>query len=73
VDGNHACARGRVVFKEFLDPPEDSGCLGFCVVMDETIRQSDPEFKGVIQMMRDGSMNRAGAEYCFSRKPRKPK
>jgi hypothetical protein len=67
VDGNHACAMGRVVFKEFLDPPEDSGCLGFSVVMDEIIRQSDPEFKGVIQMMRDGTMDRAGAQYCLDR------
>jgi hypothetical protein len=35
--------------------------------IDETIRRSYPEFKGVIQMMRDGSMNRAGAEYYLNR------
>jgi hypothetical protein len=36
-------------------------------VMYEIIRQSDPEFKGVIQMMRDGTMDRAGAQYCLDR------
>jgi hypothetical protein len=38
----------RMVSKEFIDPPEGSGCLGFCVAMDETIRQSDPVLKNVI-------------------------
>jgi hypothetical protein len=41
-----------------LYPEPDSGIIGVSVIMDQTIHQSDPIFKVIIQSFRDGNVTR---------------
>ena len=64
---NHGCAAGRIAFSDFVNPPPGSHCRGVTVVMDAVQRQDDPEFKDVLQRMRDGKMERESADYLLQR------
>jgi hypothetical protein len=63
-----ADAEGRVAFQIFLYPEPDSGTIGVSVIMDQTIRQSHPIFKGIIQSFRDGTVTRQQADVIMKRR-----
>lgn len=57
-----ADAFGHVTFEEFLNPDTEFGIIGFSVIMDVVVCQSDPVFVNVIQKLRDGQCSFQRAE-----------
>jgi hypothetical protein len=51
-----------------LCPEPDTGTTSVLVIMDQTIRQSDPIFKGVIQSFRDGTVTRQQSDVIMKRR-----
>jgi hypothetical protein len=62
-----ADAEGRVAFP-FLNPEHDSGTIGVSVIMDQSIRESDPLFKGIIESFRDGTVTKQQADVVMKRR-----
>jgi hypothetical protein len=51
-----------------LHPETESGAVGISVFMDQTIRQTDPVFKGILQSFRDGMVTKTQADIILKRR-----
>jgi hypothetical protein len=49
-------AVGKIAFSDFVNPPNDADVESYTFYMDEVLRQSDTEFKDLLDNMRNGSM-----------------
>jgi hypothetical protein len=56
-----ANAEGSIAFQNFTHPDYDSGTVGISVIMDETIHQSDPVFKVILQYFWDDTVTKTHA------------
>ena len=68
ADHQQACSIGRSEFNDYLRPNKDSGDVPIVLVMDAVFRQADSEFKEVLQMMRDGTMNKKSVKFLNKRR-----
>ena len=66
--GQSSDALGRRTFNEFLCPPDGDSETGYTFILDEVIRQTDPIYRGVIERMRLGDMNRDSCDFIMKRK-----
>jgi hypothetical protein len=49
-------AAGKIAFSDFINPPNEDEVESYTFYMDEVLRQSDNEFKTLLQNMRNGTM-----------------
>ena len=64
---NPACNIGRIAFKDFLDPPSDSGCRGVTFVLEASLRQNPGPFLDGLNKMRTGGMDYSSVDFFMSR------
>jgi hypothetical protein len=62
-----ADSEGRTAFRNFIHPDSDSGNVGVSVIMDGTIRQTDPVFKGIIQSFHYGTLKKKQTDIILKR------
>jgi hypothetical protein len=66
--GRHGSEQmGKIAFKDFIDPPPNSGVNSTVVILDEVLRQTDPVFKKLLEDMREGKMDDNDCDIIFQR------
>ena len=63
-----ADAVGRNIFKDFINPLPNLGCVGLTVVMDSIICQQDPVFKDLLNAMHSANMTRDLTDVLLARR-----
>ena len=64
---NTADMLGKIAIAEFLDPPNKRQCESTIVVMDQVLRQDNPEFLNILNGMRNGSLESKDVDIILSR------
>ena len=64
---NTADLLGKIAIAEFLDPPNKRQCESTIVVMDEVLRQDNPEFLQLLTRMRQGRLESTDVDIIISR------
>ena len=64
---NTADMLGKIAITEFLDPPNKRQCESTIVVMDQVLRQDNPEFLNILNGMRNGSLESKDVDIILSR------
>ena len=56
---------GRVAFKNFIDPPDETQAESTVVIMECVLRQDDEQFKDILDHVRNGTLVRADHHVKF--------
>jgi hypothetical protein len=60
-----ACACGRLAMADYLDPPPGTNDEVIAIIMDKVIRQTDPDFRNLLQKVRDGTMDDEAVDFLL--------
>jgi hypothetical protein len=60
-----ACACGRLAMANYLDPPPGTNDEVIAAIMDKVIRQTDPDFRNLLQKVRDGRMDDDAVDFLL--------
>ena len=67
---NSSCstdAIGTIEFSEFMNPSNRSETINFTFHMTDVVRQKDEQFKNVLSLMRNGTLNSESCDYLINR------
>ena len=67
VQNNSADAIGTIAFSEFMNPSNQFRTINFTFYMTDVVRQKDEQFKNVLSLMRNGTLNSKSCDYLINR------
>ena len=60
-------ATGKIVFPEFMDPPNQFETINFTFRMTDVVRQKDDQFKKILSLMRNGTLTNEKCKFLINR------